>query len=345
MAYFSANGNTSGGEFNLTGAKTRYRVLDDTRDRKWSGYTKGMLWVDRFNVRLMLDDADFTIGRQAITFGKAYFWNPLDVYLPFDPNQFDRDYKPGVDAVRVDVPIGDFSGFTLAGVLGRTLDSEGNYQPEGRTWDASWYGSSILTRYYTNYSEWDFSLQAGKVYGGYQLGGGLVGELKTLEIRGEMAYFRAADSPPLPTPFHGDLMEDNFTGVIGIGRRFDNSLVVESEFLYNGGGENSNFDLALLRMQNGNILHLGRYLAGCTVSYDITPLIIGRLTSIYSFSDSSFQCQPSLVLSISDNSELLLGAGVNQGEGPADNSQNEKTIMSEFGSYPDYYFAEFKIYF
>ena len=44
--------------------------------------------------------AGLTIGRQAVSFGKAHFWNPLDVFLAFDPFQFDRDYKPGVDAQR-----------------------------------------------------------------------------------------------------------------------------------------------------------------------------------------------------------------------------------------------------
>lgn len=31
------------------------------------------------------------------------------MFLAFDPAQFDRDYKPGVDAVRVDVPLGRFA--------------------------------------------------------------------------------------------------------------------------------------------------------------------------------------------------------------------------------------------
>ena len=63
---------------------------------------------------------DLTAGRQAITFGKAYFWNPLDVFFPFDSSQIDREYKPGVDALRIDVPLGAFSGLNLVGAAGRT---------------------------------------------------------------------------------------------------------------------------------------------------------------------------------------------------------------------------------
>ena len=38
------------------------------------------LTVDRLNVRFDLASLDVTLGRQAITFSQAYFWNPLDVF-------------------------------------------------------------------------------------------------------------------------------------------------------------------------------------------------------------------------------------------------------------------------
>ena len=37
------------------------------------------------------------------------------MFLAFGSTQFDRDYKAGVDALRVDAPLGDFSGVTVVG--------------------------------------------------------------------------------------------------------------------------------------------------------------------------------------------------------------------------------------
>lgn len=345
LTYFSAGVAPGAGAFNLAAGKSRYRAIDAGWDWLEEEKTTASLWFDRFNLKIALARADITIGRQAITFGKAYFWNPLDVFLPFDPNQFDRDYKAGVDALRLDIPLGNFSGFTLVGVLGRELDMSGNYRSGDKTWDASWYGSSLLARLFANARGWDLAFQGGKVYGGYQIGEGLVGEINALEIRAEAAYLWAEDSPPLPSPLQGDLIEDHLTSVAGLGHRFENNLVLEVEYLYNGGGEKNDLNSAWVRFQNGVILHLGRHLLGFMASYDFMPILVGQITMIYSLSDSSALIQPSLTVSLTDNADLLLGANINSGRRPEGDSIENTEIKSEFGTYPDFYFAEVKFYF
>lgn len=346
LNYFSGTGSGRGsGSINLAGDKLRYRTLDEASEW-WTGEdARALLWLDRFNVKVALDSMDLTIGRQAVTFGKAHFWNPLDVYLPFDPNQFDRDYKPGVDALRADIPLGDFSGITLLGVLGREMDDSGNYVDGDQTFDVNRYGSSVLGRFFKNIKGWDIALQGGKVYGGYQLGGGMVGDVKGLEVRAEAAYFKSHDSPALDPPFMGDLFEDHLTAVIGLGRRFENSLILEIECLYNGGGESDDFNVAALRLERGAIRHLGRHLAGFLASYEFTALLIGQLTALYSLSDASLALQPSMTFSVSNNSELIAGAGLNFGRRPETTPMGQTVIRSEFGSYPHFFFVEFKIYF
>lgn len=346
LTYFSDNGEGRGsGGINLAVGKSRYRAMDEAS--AWWGRedVRALLWLDRVNVKLALDHMDLTIGRQAITFGKAHFWNPLDVYLPFDPNQFDRDYKAGVDALRTDIPLGDFSGITLVGVLGRGLDESGNYADGDRTFDASWYGSSALGRFFTNMNGWDMALQGGKIYGGYQLGGGMVGDIKGVEVRAEAAYFQAHDSPAIRPPLRGDLFEDQLTAVIGLGRRFESSLILEIEYLYNGGGESDDLNTAASRLERGTIQHLGRHLAGFRASYEFAPLLNGQLAGIYSLSDHSFQIQASIILSLSDNADLLVGSTLNIGKRPEINASGLPEIKSEFGSYPNSFFVEFKVYF
>ena len=106
-----------------TGNVFRYRALDANWNFVQQDQALCTLVFDRFNIKQSFDWGDITTGRQAITFGKTYFWNPLDVFFPFGASQFDRDYKPGVDALRVDIPFGRFSGLNLVGSAGPTIRS------------------------------------------------------------------------------------------------------------------------------------------------------------------------------------------------------------------------------
>ncbi len=342
--YSSAENGTESSVFGISGMDTRYRALDANWDWHEDDNSVASLWLDRFNSKLALSWADVILGRQAITLGKAYFWNPLDIFLPFDPRQFDRDYKAGVDGLRVDIPLGSFTGINLFAVAGRELDSSGEFIDDGAL-NASWYGSALLARAFTTWEGWDLALQGGKIYGGYQLGGGLVGEIGPLETRGEAAYFWALDSEPLPEDLEGDLVEDSFTAVVGFGHRFENTLTVEIEYFYNGAGDSDNLNASLVRFRTGSTLQLSENIMGFLVSYEFLPIITGQLTALYSLDDPSSQIQPILTWSPSDNTELLMGASINFGQRPKTDSSGEVKLRSEFGTFPDFYFMQFKVYF
>jgi hypothetical protein len=330
--------------FGTSGMDTRYRALDATWEWYEGSKSSASLWLDRYNLKAALTKADITTGRQPITFGKAYFWNPLDIFIPFDPRQFDRDYKAGVDSLRMDIPLGSFTGINLIGVGGRELDSSGNYVDHG-TLNASWYGSALLARTFTTLQSWDLAIQGGKIYGGYQLGGGFVGEIGPVETRAEAAYFWAQNSEPLPFPLEGDLVEDGFTGVFGFGHRFENTLTVEIEHFYNGAGDSNDLDASFVRFASGNILQMSRNLTGFLISYEFEPIITGQFTALYSWDDPSAQIQPILTWSPSNNTELILGASINFGDRPTRDSSGQVKLRSEFGTFPDFYFLQFKLYF
>ncbi len=333
--------------FGTQGVDTRYQSLDAAWDWAEEEDVQARLWLDRCNFKIALPFADVTVGRQAITFGKAYFWNPLDVFLAFDPRQFDRDYKAGVDALRIDVPLGDFSGINLVGVLGRRLSVFGTYRDEGAL-NASWYGSALLARAYTNLLEWDLAVQGGKVYGGYQVGGAASGEIWEIAVRMEAAYLFAVDSDsfPWPLPFAGaDEIENHLTAVIGVGHRFENTLHLEAEYLYNGAGDADNLLAGMIRMQAGGSFHMGEHLLGVVATYEILPILNGSLAWIFSCSDQSSLVQPGLSLSVSDEAEFLFGAMIGLGARPKGSSPLTLDLKSEFGAYPNIYYMEFKFYF
>ena len=342
--YFSSRRETGASILGTSGTDTRYRALDASWDWDKTSQSSASMWLDRFNLKATLAKADIIAGRQPITFGKAYFWNPLDIFLPFDPRQFDRDYKAGVDALRMDVPFGSFAGLNLIGVAGRDVDYSGKYVDHG-TLNASWYGSALLARTFTTLQGWDLAVQGGKIYGGYQLGGGLVGEIGPVETRAEAAYFWARSSEPLPFPLEGEVVEDNFTAVVGFGHRFENTFTIEIEYFYNGAGDSNDLDSSFVRFASGNILQMSRDLTGLLISYEFKPMITGQFTALYSWDDPSAQIQPILTWSVSNNTELILGASINFGDRPTTDSSGQVKLRSEFGTFPDFYFMEFKLYF
>jgi len=335
--------------FSLLAGDLRYRALDAL----WAQHTTDTLAVrlvlDRANVTVALPWADVTLGRQAITFGKAYLWNPLDVFLPFDPRQFDQDYKPGVDAARVDVRLGRFSGLTLVGSAGRTLETLAVLGGRTEQTGADWFGSALLGRLYATRRGWDLSLQGGKVYGGYTVGGGASGEIGPIAVRLETVDYRTGDSPPLLPPLDAaalgvtgePLVSGGASAVVGLGHRFESTLDVELEYFRNGPGDPAALTASLLRFASGGLLALSRNLLGAVVSYELLPILVGYVGGLVSLDDGSVQVQPRLVWSAADEIEVLAGAIVGIGPGP----RSIADFRSEFGSFPDVGFVEAKWYF
>jgi hypothetical protein len=339
----------------------RYRITEGAWDWAEDDDFRASLDADRLYVRFSQGTTDLTVGRQAINFSQAYFWNPLDIFLAFDPAAFDRDYKPGVDAIRADVELGSFSSLTFVAALGRELrvdstPSDIRISAESFA-DEPWYGSALMGRISANYRDWDLSFQAGKVYGGYTMGAGFTGELLDIGVRTEASYFLARgsstaeiiDAAPPDYLREVDLVEDHLIVVTGADYRFANSVYCNMEFLFNGAGDSSDLEASLLRSAIGQNVSLGEYLAGVQISYEFHPLLRGQAVWIYSFSDASSLVSPTLNYSLADEAEFLCGATLGFGERPSARqvapAVNIPVLESEYGTYPDVFFIEFKFYF
>lgn len=307
-------------------ATGRYRATRE--DWMWAEHEDGSaeLSLDRLNLKVALSKADILLGRQAVNFNQAFFWNPLDVFAPFGPLQFDRDYKTGVDAARVDVPLGRLGGLNLIGALGRETELD----------DMSWEGSALLARAFANWQDWDWALQGGKICGGYMVGGGASGDLGPLALRGEAAHF----APEERNGFSPIGLTDHAEVVLGAGRRFADSLDVETEYFFNGAGESEHLNAALPRLAAGTSRQMGRHFLGTAVRYEIHPRWKGSLMWILSLTDGSSVLQPGLSFSAAEGCDLLLGALVGLGE-----DLDGTTVESEFGAYPDILYVELKLYF
>ena len=311
-----------------------YRAVDTRWEWVEEEDVAATAFVDRVNARVAFERADLVVGRQAISLGKAYFWNPLDVFLAFGATQFDRDYKPGVDAVRLDVSLGDFSGVNLIGVPGL----EDSAAPR----EGAWYRSAVLARGFGNLRTWDVAAQAGKILGGYQIGGAVAGEIAAgeidaLEVRGEAAYFLAQDAT-------GPAPDDHLSAVFGLGYSFvEGDLQTQIEYLFNGAAEGPR-SARFASIAAGRLQHVNRHLMGGLATYQLHPLVIGSIALVRGMEDGSSLLQPGLVYSAADEVEVLFGAVVARGSRPRVD-EGGLDLRSEFGTYPSYYYVESKIYF
>ncbi|MFK5894439.1 MAG: hypothetical protein QM504_14560, partial [Pseudomonadota bacterium] len=80
------------------------------------------LAIDRLTLRYSNQDVDLTIGRQAINLATTFYFTPNDFFAPFAAQSFFRVYKSGVDALRAEISLGEFSQVSLLSVLGYKTD-------------------------------------------------------------------------------------------------------------------------------------------------------------------------------------------------------------------------------
>jgi hypothetical protein len=88
--------------------------------------------ADQLNVRWQGDVLNAVLGRQCVNFGQNYYFSPLDLFLPFQPEDPYRDFRQGVDALRLTVATGRYSfveGVACAGYAPKTEGSNPSQDP------------------------------------------------------------------------------------------------------------------------------------------------------------------------------------------------------------------------
>jgi hypothetical protein len=119
-------------------------------------------------------------------------------------------------------------------------------------------------------------------------------------------------------------------------------LNLQAEYLFNGAGSD-HLDVALRRVASGRALQMSRHVVAGLVAYDLVPVLNGSLGALVSLSDGSCALLPGLRYSVSDESELLAGALLGMGRHPR--LGPPVSLRSEFGSYPDFYYLMYRVYF
>lgn len=272
---------------------------------------------DRFALRYEQGPLVISAGRQAVSFGKTFFWNPIDWLSPFQQNTLDRSYKPGVDALELNLYSVSGSSWTLVYAAGDEM---------------RWSESALLGRIGQIIHSWEFSLIGGKVASDERIGFGFAATPSWMggaALRGEWAvYFTPATS------------KDFQRASVGFDMQWLIDLRMVAEYHYNGFGVLDPSGYAALtaepHFQRFEITNLGVHYIGVDLDYELLPTLQLRAATTANLVDGSLVVVPSLNYGIHNDLDLRAGAFLPIGARPSGT-----TFRSEFGFYPQNFWVQF----
>ena len=303
--------------------------------------------VDRMSLAFHGAGVDVRFGRQPISFGSGYFFTPLDLLSPYAPQVVDREYKPGVDAVRFDLYFG-MSG-RLTGVVARTRPED----PDGFTV----IGNGGFTA-----GLFDLDFFVAKHYRDMILGFSTKGSAGPVGLHGDLS---------LVVPFTGESPSESgeptqFRLVVGAdGRSAKGTAVMAELYVQSFGSDDSKGYLraaADSRVMRGDYWTLGHVYAALSITQEITPVFFVGGVTIANLADPSALVGPSLTWSIASGVDLAAGGFIAVGKRPPtvdlmsffgedglplsqDQILENLDSASEFGLLPHQAYVQLKVYF
>ena len=243
---------------------------------------------------------------------------------PFSPTVVDREYKPGIDALRADAFFGVSGQVTVLAAYAGSWDSE---------------GAILAGRAGTTLGGWDLAVFGAAVQRDTVLGLESAGAVGPVSVRAEGS---------LTFPSGGG---DPFTRVVAGADHMlaGGRLMISGEVYYQSLGVTDPADLPRMaldpRVLRGELWTLSRWYAAGSAEFELTPLLHLNAFAVANLTDPSFLLGPGLTWSIADNMRLVAGVHVALGKRPREGGPVGLLPRSEFGHYPTTAYASVQGYF
>ncbi|MBN4081294.1 hypothetical protein JYT44_02905 [Caldithrix abyssi] len=309
--------------------KTTWNVLDFIPRALWeSDFPEGeyfitigdTVFLDNIYARKSFRFMDITVGRQPISLGTGYAWNPLDIFNRKD--LMDPTYEqPGVGALRVEVPIGDRMGLDLILVS----DSDSTDQTKMIQFKAGKgrfdYTLNVAEQYHL-FPYWR-TADSLKTHDTFKfIGGSFVGQIGEVGLWGEWLYSKNA---------YASFVE----WVFGADHTFENGLYIMGEFFHNGLGAKDN---------ELGFNHFAHFLGGEThslmqnymfigMNYRFTDFISGGMFAFGNVDDGSFSFVPQVEWSLEEDVSLSLIFSKNIGGANSEYGVQDTAIRLKLRAY------------
>ena len=232
--------------------------------------------IDRAYISFEKGNLNVSLGRQRINWGRSFVWNSNDIFNSYSFFDFDYPEKPGSDALRIQY----YTSATSSAELVVKADSTKKVSAAGLYKFAA--------------GGYDFQIMGGMINEqDYVIGTGWEGNIKSISFKGEASYLHPKEN-----------FEDT-TGVFVASTLFsyffENSLMLQFEFLYNQQSETANFSTYLSRPLTVKNLSFTEYSIFGNISYPVTPLLSATLSGMYYPGINGYYIGPSLSYSLAEN--------------------------------------------
>lgn len=309
----------------------------------WSAAGSGNLAIhgrtDRLSARLDVGPIALTAGRQAVSFGTGTMFTPLDLVSPFFPATIDTEYKPGVDALRVDAYSGtsvheQAVGAWVGDCAALTTDANARCHQVGvgDLAAASWTQVTVGVT--------DVGVFVGEVHDDEVFGGTVATSAGPVALHSDVAITLPPGHLDARTP-----TEDAFVRAVAGATALPTDKTSLSGEVYvqtNGARDPANYLIVAQgdRWQRGELWALGRVYAGVAVSQELRPTLSASVAVIANLEDPSALVVPGFSASVAQNVDLSAGAYLGVGKRP-----QGVALRSELGTVPTTGYLRIAAYF
>lgn len=321
-----------------------YRTGCLSWDYAESGGVKGELGVDRLALDLEFDRVHLTVGRFPVNHSVTRLLTPNDFFAPFSAAAINKEYKPGVDALRLAVTLGMLSSVEVAGVMGY-----------GQGGVPEWGRSALLARASAVLWKTEWAALGGRVARRWILGGSIQGEAGPFGLFAEgHAGFPDADGDgTLDDADRDGSVRDGIFGRLAAGFELtfawhNTALGAEYLFISDGARRPDRYIARAAGFYPDDVAYFGRHYVAVSAGGEIIPILRVQTMLLANVKDFSGMGLVSLAWSAADEIEILAGVLAPWGEAPAVDPLAPlpiPSIESEFGTAALTVFLEGRFYF
>lgn len=285
------------------------------------GSVTGQMAIDRLRFHRSFGRVDVSVGRFPINHSVTFLFTPNDFFAPFSATTLNKTYKPGVDAARVTVGLGELSALEILGVLGSN--------PDGTP---AWSRSALTARLETVLAGFQGSIIGGRIAARWIVGGTIQGDIKGIGLRAE-GYFGMPDANGdghLDGPLYGQLaarVEHSWPW-------HNLSVGAEYAFFSDGAQAAADYLSRAMRLYPDELPYLGQHYAGVNLAVDLIPILNLGVVGLVNAADGSGITTVSLNYNAADEVNLSLGLLGGWGYRPRATPTGTLLLRSEFGATP-----------
>ena len=302
----------------VTPYRTQYLAWNFWND----GSVTGQMAVDRLRFTRSFGPVDVSIGRFPINHSVTFLFTPNDFFAPFSATTLNKSYKPGVDAVRVNVGLGQLSGLEVLGVLGS--------DPDGTP---AWSRSALTARLETVLLGFHGSIIGGKIAERWILGGTLQGDIKGiigLRAEGNFSMPDRNGDGHIDGPLFGQVaarVEHSWPW-------HNLSIGGEYAFFSDGAPVPADYLVRATMFYPDELPYLGEHYVGVNAGIDLIAILNLGVVGLVNAADGSGITTVSLTYNASNEVDLNLGMLAGWGYRPRAAPDGTIVIRSEFGATP-----------